>query len=394
MGAVMGGVVKKVFSIWGLQTNHDFIEGQRVMLLYDKSLDIPPQELLQMSESTLCEVEEYLQTPATLDKPFYARWILDKFLVYIGKSLTPMNEILSRQGKERGGFALRNGIAVTFEGPNQTRRVLRHEWTHVVSRVWNGSAHRFAQEGLAVAIQYADNPITLHKEATVYWYTSARMLIRRLINEESFFDDHEWGYYFYHFAGSFVRYLLDQYGLGCVRAWYQCTSSQEIKEAFFYVFNKPLILLEIEWLEHLRDLTKNSPYSETIQWEILKWHMESAIARKDLARVQELSRRARKQFPHRWLSALGEAWCLMRKGKYEKALKIVESALSLAQQSSVRDYSPLVLLQAKLYDGLGETSKAWEAYRHALKLPDDVFDTMSVHQQAQERIQQLTQQTK
>ncbi|MFH1337137.1 MAG: hypothetical protein ABII96_11520, partial [Candidatus Zixiibacteriota bacterium] len=62
----------------------------------------------------------------------------------------------------------------------------------------------------------------------------------------------KWSYYYYLASGSFVRYLIDSYGINKLKIFLPIARKDNYKEIFLEIYGKSIDDFEKEWREFLR----------------------------------------------------------------------------------------------------------------------------------------------
>lgn len=126
---------------------------------------------------------------------------------------------------------------------NDVDRVLKHEMVHVVAADFGFPLLRISLnsgliEGLAMAVERVEYDETLHRLAAQIFAAGLRPDVEDLFSVSGFLKSH--GGTSYVLAGSFCRYLIDQYGMRRFK-WLYRTGS------FVSFYNKDLSVLIAEW---------------------------------------------------------------------------------------------------------------------------------------------------
>ena len=135
-----------------------------------------------------------------------------------------------------------------------------HELTHIFAlqfpRGRDSATDDFAVEGLATILAKIDQDVPIQSWAAVYQSTS------RLPNLIEF--RRSWpkgapnGVHHYHVAGSFVGYLIEQFGIEKVKLWYVNTTEAHL------AFGRTLPQLEREWLAWLEKTTVDTVHRDHV----------------------------------------------------------------------------------------------------------------------------------
>ena len=124
-----------------------------------------------------------------------------------------------------------------------------HELTHIFAlqfpRDEDSETDDFAVEGLATILAESDQNVPIHSWAAVYQST---LRIPDLVEfRRSWPEGAANGVHPYHVAGSFVGYLINEYGIEKVKHWYVNSTEAHM------VFGKTIRRLEREWLAWLNE---------------------------------------------------------------------------------------------------------------------------------------------
>ncbi len=207
---------------------------------------------------------------------------------------------------------------------------LRHEIAHVISSKFGAGVFKVAEninpsliEGVAVAADPFYAEYNIHYMAALAYKNGFKINIKNLFSGYSFLTNASSLSYIY--AGSFVKYLIDRYGVGKMKNLYSDID-------FIKVYNKPVKELESEYYKYIETIPANNQNS----------------AYYFFGRQSIFS----KVCPRYISSRLKDGWEQYQLKKYSEAKKIFQEILNVSN-----NYSALVGLANSLNE-LGSKNEA------------------------------------
>lgn len=216
---------------------------------------------------------------------------------------------------------------------NDVSRVLKHEMVHIVAADFGFPLLRISLnsgliEGLAMAVERVEYDETLHRLSAQIFATGLRPDVESLFSVSGFLKSH--GGTSYVLAGSFCRYLIDQYGMRRFKWLYRTGSFESF-------YNKELSVLIAEW----RTFISQPEPSMTERTRAAYMFRRPSLFGKECARV---------------IAEINEATRnAIRKGDFELAVESSRRSLDLSR-------SPEAILQhtsALLRSGRAEEAVAY-----------------------------------
>jgi len=166
---------------------------------------------------------------------------------FIVSSRERMKELI---GRETNGIAFPDKKIVCFIFNEKQNAGGAHELMHVMARnLWTGNPKTWINEGLAV---YADDQWWGHKlhDLNKYLLQGGKLIpLEKLIEHLTDYSD----MIVYPEAGSFLKYLYEQYGIVKVRQLWAHGDTQDFQR----VFGEDLATLEREWHSELMRADSN-----------------------------------------------------------------------------------------------------------------------------------------
>src|SRR5262245_14331170 len=146
-----------------------------------------------------------------------------------------------------GGFALPRSNAIVVAVGTHDREMLRHEFTHLVSAIWNSNAPALLSEGLSVWMQVYDGARSLEFAGRDAMRDKS-LTLDRLLTSPGLFREHGFRRYScYLLAGSFTGFLIRNYGWERYRHFYCEVATSDFRAAFRECFGRSLETAEIRW---------------------------------------------------------------------------------------------------------------------------------------------------
>lgn len=209
-------------------------------LFYEATLESHGDALYQLALRTRQEAEAFLQTRLERQTRF----------VIIAHRET-LSE-LRGDALDVGGWADTDwdDVYVVFYDLEHVYPSLLHEWTHLITTRWNEYAPPLFLEGIAVATEHHNKPQEAHAKALHHLRNSPNCSLAHLLDPQTFYDQNK-RYAHYAWAGSFVLYLIEQFGLAQFRHFYERLGQGEIDILFQEVFGISLAQAERLWQEYL-----------------------------------------------------------------------------------------------------------------------------------------------
>ncbi|MEX1137935.1 MAG: hypothetical protein WEF53_01155 [Bacteroidota bacterium] len=250
-------------------------------------------------------------------------------------------------------------------------RVLKHEMVHIMAAdfgipVFRISLNSGLIEGLAMAVERVEYDETLHRLAAQIFASGLRPDVEGLFSVSGFLKAH--GGTSYVVAGSFCRYLIDQYGMRRFK-WLYRTGS------FASFYNKELSMLIEEWRRFIsqpepsvNELTRAaymfrrpSIFGKECARVIAELNEETrnAVRRGDFGKAVESSRRSL-ELSRSPEAIVQHANALLRSGKAEDAVAFGSDAL--ADSMIAHTLLPLYLTMGDAYWQLGNMMEAGRLY--------------------------------
>jgi len=209
-------------------------------LWYEATLEPHGETLYQLARRTQQEAEAFLQT--RLER-------LPRLVVIAHKET--LSEL--RGGTlDVGGWADTNwdDVYVVFSDLEYLYRGLLHEWAHLITTRWNENPPALFLEGVAVATEHHSKPQEAHAQALHYLRNSPNSSLVYLLEAQTFYDPNL-RYAHYAWAGSFVLFLIERFGLPRFRHFYERFGQDEVDTLFHAVFGTSLEQAECLWREYL-----------------------------------------------------------------------------------------------------------------------------------------------
>ncbi|MCS7209617.1 MAG: hypothetical protein NZ874_08610, partial [Fimbriimonadales bacterium] len=212
----------RVGRTWHALRQLRFLEGEEFILMYDVSLEAQREALYEAALRALRTTEQFLQTP------------LERLPRRVGiVSQEVWNTVVQRPVAWSGWANTSwDTVNVVYHGSIENAyHVLLHEWTHLITARWCEHSPALFMEGIATAAKYHDRPLEAHLHALYYLYYFPTCSLIQLLDNARFYDP-EWWHGTYAWAGSFVTYLLEQFGLPRFRRFYCRLAEQPVDAAF------------------------------------------------------------------------------------------------------------------------------------------------------------------
>ena len=203
------------------------------LIFHYRPSDVDAEQLAQIVDANL---QQYRQCESSLNMKYPHR-----IHIFLYRDIDDLQQMTGV-----GASAFATGT-ISIHQPLDFRSV--HELTHIFALEFpsdeNAVTDDFAVEGLATILAEHDENIPIHSWAAVY-QSKARLpdlvKLRRSWPEGVLPGVHP-----YHVAGSFVGYLIDQYGIEKVKRWYVQSTEAHME------FGKTFRQLEREWQNWLRN---------------------------------------------------------------------------------------------------------------------------------------------
>ncbi len=216
--------------------------GDGFTLWYEATLEPHGETLYQLARRTQQEAEAFLQT--RLER-------LPRLVVIAHKET--LSEL--RGGTlDVGGWADTNwdDVYVVFSDLEYLYRGLLHEWAHLITTRWNENPPALFLEGVAVATEHHSKPQEAHAQALHYLRNSPNSSLVYLLEAQTFYDPNL-RYAHYAWAGSFVLFLIERFGLARFRHFYERLGQNGGDALFLFqeVFGMSLEQAECLWRKYL-----------------------------------------------------------------------------------------------------------------------------------------------
>ncbi|MDW8105891.1 MAG: hypothetical protein RMK45_00265 [Armatimonadota bacterium] len=218
-------------------------ESDTIILAYDKSLEAQSDALMQTAQRALHDAEQFLQTP-----------LASRLRAWVFVTPHTVYQQIYQSAPEYGGRAHEspNIIEVMYTGDlEQAYRTMAHEFAHLITARWHRDAPPLFKEGIAEATEFHDNPQHLHERALDFLRHFPNCSLSVLLDSQRFYDREQW-YAHYAWAGSFVWYLIERFGMPAFRRFYHRLADQSVEKAFQAEFGMRLEQAELLWREYLR----------------------------------------------------------------------------------------------------------------------------------------------
>jgi hypothetical protein len=247
LGAWLGfRVGKRVAQVMRFYRKVRLRTGDDFTLVYEATLEPHRETLYQFARRTQQEAEAFLQTQLERQTRFVVIAHEDTLSELRGGTL------------DVGGWADTNwdDVYVVFRDNFNDNdlgylyRGLLHEWAHLITTRWNESPPTLFLEGIAVATAYHNKPQEAHAKALEYLRDSPNCSLVYLLDTQTFYDPNL-RYAHYTWAGSFVLYLIERFGLTRFRHFYERLGQGEVDPLFQGVFGIGLEQAERLWREYL-----------------------------------------------------------------------------------------------------------------------------------------------
>ncbi|MEX2117857.1 MAG: hypothetical protein WEB37_13325 [Bacteroidota bacterium] len=254
---------------------------------------------------------------------------------------------------------------------NDVNRVLKHEMVHIMAADFGFPLLRISLnsgliEGLAMAVERVEYDETLHRLAAQIFATGLRPDVESLFSVSGFLKSH--GGTSYVLAGSFCRYLIDQYGMRRFKWLYRTGSFESF-------YNKELPVLIAEWRRFISVpepsvsertraaymFRRPSIFGRECARVIAEVNEETrnAMRRGDFEAAVELSRRSL-ELTRSPEAILQHANALLRSGRSEAAIEFGTEAL--ADSMITHTLLPLYLTLGDAHWKLGNALEAGRLY--------------------------------
>ena len=136
-----------------------------------------------------------------------------------------------------------------------------HELAHVFATQFpphpDGFTDEFVVEGLATGLAELESGAPLHAWCATYGKFGRLPALWEL--RRTFPELDQEGVHPYHVAGSFVRFLIERFGIERVKRWYVCALEAEA------VFGRGFVALEREWLSMLHELEVSREHEDVVR---------------------------------------------------------------------------------------------------------------------------------
>lgn len=350
-----------------------------LLLTYDAALEPQRDALCQLARRSLREAEQFLQTPLE-DSP-------KRVFVLTEASLAQVNRILPRRFPRRGWADIHwESIHVVHYGDLETTyRTMRHEWAHVITGRWNENAPALFREGIAVATQHHDNPLRAHAEALYYLHYFPNCSLISLLPWDRFYNT-EMLDANYAWAGSFVLYLIEQFGLSRFRRFYYRVADQSVEDAFCAEFEMSFGQAELLWRDYLHTELPEETRCAALR-RALRDSVRWAVAELSPVVIETLGEQLRRLRPEDWLGYYARSFCAFWQGDLSAALEAFEQANAAAEQEET-DLRGRAWFECGLVcDLLGQRARAIECYQTALRYPDFDAPQHAYHARARQYIE-------
>ena len=250
---------------------------------------------------------------------------------------------------------------------NDVNRVLKHELVHIMAADFGFPVLRISLnsgliEGLAMAVERVEYNETLHRLAAQIFATGLRPDVEGLFSISGFLKSH--GGTSYVLAGSFCRYLIDQYGMRRFKWLYRTGSFESF-------YNKELSVLIAEWRKFIGQtepsineraraaylFRRPSIFGRECARVIAEVNEETrdALRRGDFDAAVETSRRSL-ELSRSPEAILQHAAALLRSGRAEDAIRFGSEAL--ADSMIAHTLLPMYLTLADAHWKLGNKLEA------------------------------------
>lgn len=353
--------------------------GEGLWLTYDSELEPEREALYQMARRALRAAEQFLQTP--LESEFKRVGVL-----------TPASmDYLNRLYPNRftvGGWArvLWDTIYVVYHGaPEIVYGTMLHEWAHLIAGQWTTDAPALFREGIAVATQYHEDPLRAHTEALYYLHYYPGCSLISLLRDDRFYDP-DGRYATYAWAGSFVLYLIERFGLPRFRRFYHRLVEQPVDEAFQAEFGTNFGQAELCWRDYLATELPEAQRGEARR-RALRDSLRWAVGALNGVIIQSLAAQLRREYPGDWLGYYAQGYCAFWQGDLQAAWEAFERANRAPDQEEDALRGRAWFECGMVCDLLGQRARAVECYRRALEYPDDEDPTHAYHARARQYLE-------
>ncbi|MCS7209938.1 MAG: hypothetical protein NZ874_10255, partial [Fimbriimonadales bacterium] len=179
----------------------------------------------------------------------------------------------------------------------------------------------------------------------------------------------EWWHGTYAWAGSFVTYLLEQFGLPRFRRFYCRLAEQPVDAAFQAEFGTSIGQAELLWREYLHKQLPAEMRLKALRSalrDILAWTIHDG----QYLPVQLAAERLRDEDADHWLGYYGLAYYAFWQGDLERAREHFEQAAHAPKQEQSNLRGLAWFQHGLVCDLLGQRARACECYQRALEYPD------------------------
>ncbi len=226
-----------------IETLTDRIESGRLVFHY-RAGDWPDE---QLRADVKANVDAFGELETLLDMKFTGRAHL-----FLYRDVVQMEELTGS-----GTFAFATG-AFSIHQVRDFRGV--HELAHLFALQFPAHPDRFSDpfvvEGLATGLSEFESGAPLHAWCATYARLGCLPGLWDL--RRTFPDGAPAGVHPYHVAGSFVRFLIETYGIGKVKRWYVNALEAEV------VFERNFVRLEWDWLSMLSALDVDLSHEQVV----------------------------------------------------------------------------------------------------------------------------------
>ncbi|MCS7273236.1 MAG: hypothetical protein NZ550_03705 [Fimbriimonadales bacterium] len=348
-------------------------ESDRVVLSYDESLEAQADVLMQAAQRALHDAEQFLQTP-----------LVNRTRVWVFVTPDAVYRQIYQSAPSYGGRAhsLPNIVEVVYTGDlERAYRTIAHEFAHLIVTQWRRNAPPLFEVGIAEATEFHDIPQRLHEQALYFMHYFPNCPLGALLNRQQFYN-REWQYANYAWAGSFMRFLIERFGMPAVRRFYHRLADQLADEAFQAEFGMSLGQAELIWRDYLHTQLPSTTRREALGSALrdaLVWAIRGGDS---ISRVRLLAEAMVADRPEFWLGYYGLAHYAFWQGDLEQALAWMEQAATAPEQEQTALRGEAWLQHGFVCDLLSKRERASECYRKALEFPDYDDEARRYHARA------------
>ena len=326
-------------------------------IFYARELEAKIERIVEDCEFQYAQLSDYLDPEGTMQSR--------KVRAYIYASPEQKKRLIGARGTSvEDPFG--HGFHIHAQGfPHP---VLKHELAHVFTVPWSPlkvSLKIGLHEGIAVAADWDEGRLTGHQWAKAMHQMGVAPPLSEVMGLG--FWGHA-GSRSYLLAGSFVRFLVDTYGIEKFKGVFPTGN-------FVQHYSKDLLALEAEWIEFLETvplqdgdavyttyrLKRQSVFEQVCAHEIaaLRDTAWQAYYRKDFATAMETFETILSDEPDNLSTLWGLMYTAYRRQDYDKALSL---ATRIASKEDTRFSPEAMLLKGDIYWLRGEYEQAINAY--------------------------------